>query len=213
MIVITTALLFLLADGPAPPLLQVEKLDVRDEMPAAKDLTTVRRIYVDVLTGGEAAAQFRDMLMASLQKTRLFIVTENQDRADAVLKGAADDKAFTDTFHSTDNLNMHTQVSGSVHSSQSYRYSDGESHSAGIGIGESESTNIEERRHEAFAAVRLVNREGDVIWSVTEESLGGKFLGARADVADKIARQLTADYHRLQSGLPKTEKAAPATVR
>ena len=118
MIVITTALLFLLADGPAPPLLQVEKLDVRDEMPAAKDLTTVRRIYVDVLTGGEAAAQFRDMLMASLQKTRLFIVTENQDRADAVLKGAADDKAFTDTFHSTDNLNMHTQVSGSVHSSQ-----------------------------------------------------------------------------------------------
>jgi hypothetical protein len=211
--VTTALLLFLLADGPAPPRLQVEKLDARDETQAARDLTAVRRIYVDVLTGGEAAAQFRDMLMASLQKTRLFIVTENQDRADAVLKGAADDKAFTDKFHSTDNLNMHTQVSGSTRSSSSRYYNEGEAHSAGIGIGESESTNIEERKHEAFAAVRLVNREGDVIWSVTEESLGGKFLGARADVADKIARQLTADYHRLQSSSPNKEKGGSAAVR
>jgi hypothetical protein len=205
--------LFLLADGPAAPGLQVEKLAVHDDVPAAKDLTTVRRIYVDVLTGGEQAAQFRDLLMASLQKTRLFIVTENQDRADAILKGAADDKAFTDKFHSADNLNMHTQVSSSTRSSSSRYYNEGEARSAGIGIGESESTNIEERKHEAFAAVRLVNRDGDVIWSVTEESLGGKFLGARADVADKIARQLTADYHRLQLGPLDKEKAAPATVR
>ena len=206
--------LSLLADEPPPPpQLQVEKLEVRDNTPAARDLTSVRRIYVDVLTGGEAAAQFRDMLMASLQKTRLFIVTENQDRADAILKGAADDKAFTDRFHSSDNLNMHTEVGSSSRSSESRYYNEGESHNAGIGIGESENTNIEERKHEAFAAVRLVNRDGDVIWSVTAESLGGKFLGARADVADKIARQLTADYHRLQSTPQDKEKAPPAVVR
>jgi hypothetical protein len=213
---------FLLASNPgaespasatAPPRLQVEKVDAPDETPAARDLTTVRRIYVDVLTGGEAAARFRDMLMASLQKTRLFVVTENQDRADAVLKGAADDKAFTDRFRSSDNLNMHTQMSDSDHSSESRYYSEGESHSVGFGIGESESSNIEERKHEAFAAVRLVNREGDVIWSATEESLGGKFLGASADVADKIARQITADYHRLQSAPPKQEKGGSTTVR
>jgi hypothetical protein len=213
---------FLLASGPgadsaananASPRLQVEKVDARDETPAARDLTTVRRIYVDVLTGGEAAARLRDMLMASLQKTRLFIVTENQDRADAVLKGAADDKIFTDRFRSSDNLNMHTQVGASDRSSESRYYSEGESHSAGFGIGESESSSIEERKHEAIAAVRLVNREGDVIWSATEESLGGKFLGASADVADKIARQITADYHRLQSAAPNQEKGAPAAVR
>jgi hypothetical protein len=173
----------------------------------------VRRIYVDVLTGGEAAARLRDMLMASLQKTRLFIVTENQDRADAVLKGAADDKIFTDRFRSSDNLNMHTQVGASDRSSESRYYSEGESHSAGFGIGESESSSIEERKHEAIAAVRLVNREGDVIWSATEESLGGKFLGASADVADKIARQITADYHRLQSAASNQEKGAPVAVR
>jgi len=202
------------ADDPstaAPARLQVEKPEISDELPAAKDLTAVRRIYVDVLTGGETAAQFRDMVMVSLQKTKLFIVTENPDRADAVLKGAANDRIYTDRFRSSDDLNMHTQVSSSQRSGESTRYSEGESHSAGIGVGESESTNIEEHRHEAFAAVRLVNRAGDVIWSATEESLGGKFLGASADVADKIARQITADYHRQQAGAsaPKQSTAAP----
>jgi len=199
--------------SPAPARLQVEKPEATEELPAARDLTAVRRIYVDVLTGGETAAQFRDMVMVSLQKTNLFIVTENPDRADAVLKGAANDKAFTDRFRSSDDLNMHTQVSSSQRSGDSYRYSEGESHSAGLGIGENESTNIEERRHEAFAAVRLVNRAGDVIWSATAESLGGKFLGASADVADKIARQIASDYHRLQPGAAPPKPSPPPPVR
>ena len=33
-----------------------------------------------------------------------------------------------------------------------------------------------------------------MIWSATAESLGGKFLGASADVADKIAKRLVTDY-------------------
>ena len=206
-------LLFCFAEDPGAARLQVEKLDIRDQTPAAKDLTNIRRIYVDVLTGGEAAAQFRDLLIASLQKTKLFILTENEDRADAVMKGAADDKAFTDKFHSSDSLNLHTQVGESNRSSSSRYYYEGESHNAGIGVAESETTSIEERRHEAFAALRLVNRDGDVIWSVTQESLGGKFLGARADVAEKVARQLTADYHRLQSPPQERQKGAPAPVR
>ena len=42
--------------------------------------------------------------------------------------------------------------------------------------------------------MRLVGKNGDVIWSATAESLGGKFLGASADVADKIAKRLVADF-------------------
>jgi len=195
----------------APARLQVEKPETSEELPAAKNLTAVRRIYVDVLTGGETAAQFRDMVMVSLQKTGLFIVTENADRADAILKGAANDHIYTDRFHSSDDLNMHTQVSSSQRSGDTYHYSEGESHSAGIGVGESESTNIEEHKHEAFAALRLVNRAGDVIWSATAESLGGKFLGASADVADKIARQIVIDYRRASA--PPAPKPPAAAVR
>jgi hypothetical protein len=54
-----------------------------------RQLLTVRRVYVDRLTGGETAAQMRDILIGSMAAARLFVVTENQERADAVLRGAA----------------------------------------------------------------------------------------------------------------------------
>ena len=65
-----------------------------------------------------------------------------------------------------------------------------------MGAGISEGRRDAQRRHEASAAVRLVNKDGDVIWSTTQESLGGKFRGASADVADKITRKLTEDLER-----------------
>lgn len=61
-------------------------------------------------------------------------------------------------------------------------------------MGDQESTRIAERKHEATAAVRLVSKEGDVLWSTTQGSLGAKFRGASADVAEKITRQLLRDY-------------------
>jgi N-acetylglutamate synthase/N-acetylornithine aminotransferase len=44
--------------------------------------------------------------------------------------------------------------------------------------------------------VRLVNGDGDVIWTTTQESAGAKFKGASADVADKIAKQLSKDAEK-----------------
>jgi hypothetical protein len=44
--------------------------------------------------------------------------------------------------------------------------------------------------------VRLVNKDGDVIWSTTQESLGAKFRGASADVADKITAKLKEDFEK-----------------
>ena len=67
-------------------------------------------------------------------------------------------------------------------------------HSGGITIGENDSRRSEERKHEAVVTVRLVSKDDDVIWSGTAESLGGKFLGASADVADKIAKRLATDF-------------------
>ena len=41
-----------------------------------------------------------------------------------------------------------------------------------------------------------MNKDGDVIWSTTEESLGAKFRGASADVADKITARLKEDFEK-----------------
>jgi len=68
--------------------------------------------------------------------------------------------------------------------------------SGGNALSENDSHHSRERKHEAYASVRLCNKDGDVLWSTTQESLGGKFRGASADVAAKIAHQITLDYQR-----------------
>ena len=70
-------------------------------------LLQVRRIYVDLLSGGEVGEQMRDMLIAAIQNTGLFAVTDNPERADAVLKGSTDEQVFTDEHHTTDSLGFH----------------------------------------------------------------------------------------------------------
>src|SRR5689334_8566633 len=158
-----------------------------------KQLLAIRRVYVDRLTGGETAAQMRDILISSLEGAKLFVLTENQERADATLRGAAEDLVFTESHSSSDSLNAHANF-GTGRSSSSTRGSYG-----GVGVGDSESEHSAERRHEAVAAVRLVNKDGDVIWSTTQESLGAKFRGASADVADKITAKLKEDFERARA--------------
>ena len=159
-----------------------------------KQLLTVHRVYVDRLTGGETAAQMRDILISSLAGAELFVVTENQERADTILRGAAEDLVFSDVHQSSDSINAHASL-GNSRSAGSYG-GGRSSNSLGLGLGDSESDRSQERRHEALAAVRLVNKDGDVIWSTTQESLGAKFRGASADVAEKITAKLKEDFEK-----------------
>jgi len=174
------------------PICVAEDHAAEDE--SAAQLAKVRRIYVDILTGGDTALQIRDLIMTSLQRSKQFIITENEEKADAVLKGAGEDEVFTDSFQSSEGINAHTQLGGGETSSTRNYASTNQNRYAGITVGENSSRHTEERKHEAIATVRLVSKGGDVIWSATAESLGGKFLGASADVADKIAKRLVADF-------------------
>jgi hypothetical protein len=170
------------ADRPPSPT-EIEEVSLRQ-------LLAVRRVFVDHLTGGETAAQMREILMSSLQGTRLFVLTENQERADATLKGGAEDLVFSEVHSSSDGINARADM-GSGRSSSASRGAYG-----GLGVGQTESEHSSDRRHEAIAAVRLVNKDGDVIWATTQESLGAKFRGASADVADKITAKLKEDFDR-----------------
>ena len=157
-------------------------------------LSQVKRIYVAPLTGGAGADSLRELIIASLNSTRLFIITDNPDRADATLKGAAEDHTFEDTFDSSDSIS--SRESGGKGSSG--LYSGGNTLRLDQSASGSESRHIKERKHEAYAAVRLSNHDGDVLWSTTQESPGAKFRGASADVAAKIARQISLDLERLK---------------
>ena len=161
---------------------------------AVSSLPDVKRIYVAELVGTQADA-LRELIIAGLDATKLFVLTDNPDRADAVLKGAADDHAFTESIDIQQGLGVRQSAAG--------RYGSGSSSSSrsgggygGISISDNESHHSKERKHEAYAAVRLCNKDGDVLWSTTQESTGAKFRGASADVASKIARQLSLDVER-----------------
>jgi hypothetical protein len=161
-------------------------------------LLRVRRLYIDRFGGGEGAAQIRDMVIASLQRTGLFVITENPDRADAVLRGSAEDLVFTDVFQSGEAVGARSNASGGRGTSVRNRVYG----ALGAGVNENESVRIQERKHEASASVRIVARDGDVLWSTTQESQGAKFRSASADVADRITRQLVADLDRIRGKTP-----------
>lgn len=160
-------------------------------------LLHVKRVYVEELKGGPAADSLRELIIAGLNSTKLFILTDNQERADAVLKGAADDRTFVENHDKSDSVNSRGGLS-TYSGGGYYGRSGGSLNQSGS---ESESYHIKEQKHEAYAAVRLCDRDGDVLWSTSQESEGGKFRGASADVAAKIARQLTLDIDRARAAV------------
>jgi hypothetical protein len=194
-LVMLAAVVAVFAGGAQAPL--PERLPSRRDSPEQATLVrilSVRRVYVDRFGGGDTAQQLRDMIISSLLATKLFVITENEARADAFLRGSAEDLIFTDTFSSSESLNARASLSTGTDPDKTS--SDRRSRYGGVTVGESESTRTAERKHEAVASVRLVDKDGDVLWSTTQESRGGKFRGASADVAERIAKQLARDYER-----------------
>ncbi len=169
----------------------------------AEGLEKVKRIHVEKRSGGETAGHMRDMIITAIQASKLFSLTENPDRADAILRGSAEDLIFTDTFQTSEGITARTSIGSGSGSNR------GNVLGRGIGaqVGDNESQRIQERKHEATASVRLVLKDGDVIWSTTQESLGGKFKGAAADVAEKVAKRLVEDFGKATGG-PEPVSAA-----
>jgi hypothetical protein len=161
-------------------------------------LALIRRVYVEPLGGGRGSDQMRDMIIAALQRSGLFVITEDKDRADATLRGSSDDNIFNEEHDTSDSIGMNANT-GVSSGSKNFSSSVSSSKNGGLGVNQRETSHIQERRHEASASLRLVNGDGDVIWSSTQESGGAKFHGAMADVADKIVRQLTEDLRKAKA--------------
>lgn len=163
---------------------------------ALEQIVSVKKVYVEKFGGGSGADQIRDMVIAALQRTNLFVLTENPERADTLLRGSAEDLVYTENFQSSDGINASLSPSGNRSSASNRSTS---RLLAGVSIGDHETLHQQERKHEASASVRLVNRDGDVIWSTIQESQGAKFRSAAADVAERIGRQLAADFARIRA--------------
>ena len=87
--------------------------------PKKSPLLGVKRVHIEELAGDQSAAQIRDMIINALQSAGLFLVTENPDKADAYLRGSAEDIVFTDTFQTSEGINARASLGGGTGTSRS----------------------------------------------------------------------------------------------
>lgn len=160
-------------------------------------LIEVKIVYVDPLNGASGHEQIRDMLIGSLQRRGLFVITEDEAKADAFLRGSAEDLIYSEFYAERGGLNVRGSTSRSEREAGESNFG-----SASFGIGETESVSRRERKHQAIAAVRLVLKDGEVIWSTTQESAGEKFKGSGPAVADKVVDDLAEAFVRARALLP-----------
>ena len=156
-------------------------------------LLAVKTLHVEPLQG-EGAGAIRDMLVSAVHKTGLFLITENPDSADAFLRGSAEDLIYQDFERRRESLTARGSSAGSRRETGDSRFN-----SASFGVGDSESSERRERRHEASAAVRILLPTGEVLWSTTQESNGAKYRGSAHDVAERVAEDLARAYRKAQA--------------
>ena len=157
--------------------------------PDRSALLKIKRIYVDTFGENETAREAQSMVVSALVTAKQFTVTENRDRADAILKGVASEKTSQE---------LHAYSEGTAVGSR---------HGAAAIKDSSANT---ETIHEARIAVRLVTPDGDVIWTTAQESNGGKYKGATSDAADKCIKQLLKDIEKLKNSAAAPVPAAPS---
>jgi curli biogenesis system outer membrane secretion channel CsgG len=168
--------------------------DPRAELVAK--LLTMKRVYVDSFGDDSVSKSLQAMVINALDESKRFIVTENREKADAVLKGRSIESTSQE-LHGTGS-GTHVAAAGGSESSSPGAGAHGGFAAKAMGI--DDSTVSTETITEARLAVRLFSSDGDVIWSTTQESRGAKFKGASADVADKIVKQLLHDLDKAAPG-------------
>jgi curli biogenesis system outer membrane secretion channel CsgG len=175
-------------------------------------LLKVKRIFVESFGDDVTSRELQAMIVSALVTTKQFRVTEIRDRADAVLKGVALEKTSHElhaygesTSVGTAGGGEHSEISGGngvISGSSSGGF-------AARHMGISDSSVNTETINEARIAVRLVNPDGDVLWTTTQESKGAKYKGASADVADMCVKQLLKDIARLKDATSSVAPEAP----
>ena len=97
-------------------------------------LLEIKAVYVDPLNG-TGSEEIRDMLIGSLHRTGLFLVVEDEERADAFVRGAAEDLIYSDYYTRRDGLNVRGSGSSSERQAGESEYS-----ASSFGIGDTESS-------------------------------------------------------------------------
>ena len=156
-------------------------------------LLATKRIYIESFGDDAVSKQIHAMVVSSLAEAKRLVVTENKERADAVLKGTGLEKTSQEA-HAYSDSTAAGGSAGYVHGGSGWAHGKVASSAAAL----EDASLTTETVDRARIAVRLVDRDGDVIWSTTQESKGAKYKGASADVAEKVVKQLLRDLDKAE---------------
>ena len=143
-------------------------------------LSQIKRVCVQNFGSDVLGQQVQEIVIAKLFESKQFSLTEDCSRADYVLKGSVTERT-----------------------SQLPR-SESEGFSAGSGSAH-ESLSSSETKTQAVVTLRIVDKEGEIIWATIQESPIGKSKGAVTLAAEQAVRKLLRDKERAE----KQGKEAP----
>ena len=139
--------------------------------PAANPrLLQVKRVCVQNFGDDALGVQVREMVIAKLFESKRFSLTENCGKADFALKGTVIEKG---------EFSQRGEQEGA----------------SGIGGERLYST---DQKKQATVTLRLVDKDGEILWASSQESTGGKTKGAIADAADRAVRKFLRDIERAE---------------
>jgi hypothetical protein len=170
-------------------------------------LADVKRVCVQGFGGDALGYQAQETLIAKLFEAKKFSITENCEKADFVLKGSVVERAETLQRSESEGIGFGQGASGSSSSSSSIggaRSSSSTSGSARISANTHEALSSSETKQSAALTLRIVDRDGEVIWATSQETGEGKAKSAVGLAAEMAVRRLLRDIERAAKPKPAT---------
>ena len=133
-------------------------------------LAKVKRVCVQDFGEGALGVQAREMVIARLFESKRFSLTENCDKSEFVLKGSVSEKG---------------------------EFTQRSEQEAAAGIG-GERLYSADQKKQATVTLRLVDKDGEILWAASLESSGGKTKGAIGDAAERAVRKFLRDLERAE---------------
>ena len=162
-------------------------------LPATPEqLLRVKRICVQNMGADVLGIQVQEMVIARLFESKRFSLTENCERADYVLKGSITERSTREFRSESEGIDFGERVQ--VDSSSG--------HAAG---GTRETLASSTAKERAAVTLRLVDKDGEILWATSQESAEGKTKGAIGAAADQAVRRFLRDIEKAE----KQTKATP----
>jgi len=173
--------------------------------PANPRLVSVKRICVQNLGDDPNGILVQEMVIAKLFESRRFSLTENCDKADFILKGFVTERSDRAFRSETESVGLRASASASD-SERAGSARTGTSASASTGLSDHETLSSTEVKQQAAVTLRLVDKDGEILWAFSSESTGGKTKGAIGDATDRAVRRFLREIERAEKQNPSGVK-------